>query len=180
MSRLALIVALTVLAGCSSTGWRTQKIDGSSAGTFERSVGLLQEGLPARRRAEFEVALAVIWMRSNAVGAGDINSDGRVDVDETRELQRLSEGVLTDIKRGVFVSAAQARGQDPGSYVQRLHGLSYDDVMSLADATDGVVFIAEVREREKLARCRGWRRVSDVYVREPIRSPVISRFCALN
>lgn len=180
MSRLALIMALSLLAGCSSTGWRAHEIDGSSEATFERSVGLLQESLPARRRAEFEVALAVIWTRNITVGAGDLDADGRVDVDEVRALQRLSEDALTDVRRGVLVSAAHERGDNPGSYVQQLHGLSYDDVLNLADPTNGMVFIAEVRQREKLSRCRGWRRSRDVYVREPIQSPVISRFCARN
>ncbi len=178
MSRSALIVALTIVAGCSSMGWRTHRIDGSSGATFEKSVGLLQEKLSPERRSDFEVALAVIWMRSAVVGAGDLDSDGRVAIDETRALQKLSEDVLTQIRRGVFVTALQGRGEDPSSYVRQLHGLRYDEVMSLAAPTNGAVFVSAVRQRETLARCRGWRKTGDIYVREPIRSPVISRFCA--
>ena len=178
MSKSALIVALALLAGCSSMGWRAHTIDGSSEATFERSVCLLQERLPARRRAEFEVALAVIWTRNTAVGAGDVDSDGRVDLNEVRALQRLSEDALTDVKRGVLVSAAQERGENPDSYVQQLDGLNYEDVMNLADPTNGAVFISAARQRDKLARCRGWRLLRDVYVREPVQSPLISRFCA--
>src|SRR5262245_23639442 len=104
MSRLALMMALAFLVGCSSAGWRAQRIDGNTESSFERSVGVLQQTLPARRREDFEVALAVLWLRSSAAGDGDADSDGLVDVNEMKALQQLSEEVLTDIKRGVLLS----------------------------------------------------------------------------
>jgi hypothetical protein len=181
MPRLALIVACAMLAGCSTSGWRTQKIEGGTESAFEESVASLQERLPPHRRAEFDTALAVIWMRDATVGAGDLDSDGRVDVDEIRALQTVAEGVLADIRRGVFVSAREG-AQSLDAYLRQLDGLGYDDVISLAAPTGGDVFSDAVRQREVEIRCGGWRQVQsgsrNVYHQESIKSPVMSRYCA--
>jgi hypothetical protein len=48
--RAALLLAgVVLLAACSSS----RRIDGTSAATFERSVALLQNELPAHRRDDF-------------------------------------------------------------------------------------------------------------------------------
>jgi hypothetical protein len=47
---------------------RGQRIDGTSLASFETSVVALQNDLSPRRREEFEVALAVIWIR-NTLGS---------------------------------------------------------------------------------------------------------------
>jgi hypothetical protein len=89
MSRLTLIMTVAIVTGCSTTGWRAQKIDGSSLATLEKSVVSLQQRLSSRRRADLEAALAVIWLKNAAVGAGDLDSDGRVDLNEVRALQAV-------------------------------------------------------------------------------------------
>jgi uncharacterized protein (AIM24 family) len=181
MARLALIMALAI-AGCSTAGWRTQRIDGTSRSAFEESVTSLQGRLPPRRRAEFDTALAVIWMRDATVGGGDLDSDGRVDVDEIRALQRVAEGVLADMRRGVFVSALKEDAGNLNAYLRQLDGLGYDDVIGLAAPTSGDVFTDAVRQRELEIRCGGWRQVQsgprNVYRQESIKSPVMSRYCA--
>jgi len=76
-----LLVGAAILAGCSSS----RRIDGASAATFERSVAMLQNDLPARQRDDFDVALAVVWMRAAGLDAGDVDGDGDVDnVDFTK------------------------------------------------------------------------------------------------
>jgi hypothetical protein len=153
MSRLTLIVAFGVVAGCATTGWRAQKIDGSGTSAFERSVVSLQEQLPSRRRAELDTALAVIWMRNSAVGTGDADSDGRVDVDEIRALQTAADDVLTDIRRGVFAGTVQERSPAGAAYVKQLDGLGYEDVVGLAATTSGDVFLSAAKRERDRVRC---------------------------
>lgn len=172
MVRLALLMSVAMLAGCSTTGWRSQKIDGSSQPAFERSVALLQERLPSRRRADFETSLAVIWLRDATVGAGDLDSDGDVEVDEARALMDAADRALTAIRRGIFVAELEERGDSVDRYVKRLGGLRYEEVIELADLTSGGVFIEAARGQQKGARCRRWHRAPP-----PIKSPVMSRYC---
>jgi hypothetical protein len=180
MSRLTLIMTAAIVTGCSTTGWRAQKIDGSSPSTLEVSVVSLQQSLPSRRRAELETALAVIWLRNAAVGAGDLDSDGRVDLNEVRALQAAAEDVLTDLKRGVFVASIQEGADTAGGYAKQLNGLGYDAIIRLADPTSGDVFADAVRQQRAESRCSGVRQVpgSSAARQESIKSPVISRYCA--
>lgn len=172
MARLALIVTVAIVSGCSSTGWRGQRIDGSSQTAFERSVATLQTSLPSRRRAELEMSLAVIWMRDTAVGAGDLDSDGLVEAAEARALADVAERVLAEISRGDFMSEIGTHGESADRYVKQLSGLRYDEVIELADLTSGDVFIQAAREQQVWARCReSWR------LPRPMKSSFMSRYC---
>lgn len=64
MPKMALILSASILAGCAATGWRAQQIDGRSLSDFERSVAMLQNELPSRRRQLFEPSLAILWIRN--------------------------------------------------------------------------------------------------------------------
>lgn len=172
MVRLALLMTVAMVAGCSTAGWRSQRIDGSSQPAFERSVALLQERLPSRRRADFETSLAVIWLRDAIAGAGDVDADGDVDVAEARALMDAADRVLTDIRRGVFIAELEERGDSVDGYVNQLGGLRYDEIIELADLTSGDVFIDAARGQQKGARCREWKREPP-----PIKAPVMSRYC---
>jgi hypothetical protein len=177
-ARLASIVTLAMLTGCSTTGWRAQEIDGSSQPAFETSVTSLQERLAPRRRAEFETSLAIVWLRQNSVGAGDADSDGSIDVNEMRALQQAAEDVFADVRRGVFAFAEhEASGAD---YARQLDGLTYDGVIDLAAATPGDVFLNAVRDEKLLIQCKGWRQVpgkQNTWTNERFPSAVISRRC---
>jgi hypothetical protein len=140
----------------------------------------LQQRLPSRRRAELETALAILWLRSAVVGAGDLDSDGRVDLNEVRALQDAAEDVLTDLKRGVFVASIEEGADTADGYAKQLDGLGYDGVIRLAAPTSGDVFADAVRQQRAEMRCSGVRRVpgSSAARQEPIKSPVLSRYCA--
>ena len=60
MPKLALVMSVPILAGWASSGWCAQQIDGSIRPNFERSVALLQNQLPPRRREEFEMQRTVM------------------------------------------------------------------------------------------------------------------------
>jgi hypothetical protein len=173
MSRLTLILACSIGAGCSTGGWRAQKINGNSPSAFETSVVSLQEQLPLRRRAEFETALAVIWMRSATLDAGDANSDGRVDMQELRALEAVADDVLTDIRRGVFAGSVPERGGAAANYLRQLDGQRYEDVIGLATITSGTVFAAAARTARDQTRCRNVKRD---WRSEP--TSFMAKFCA--
>lgn len=138
MSRLAAMVTITaVLTAPASAGWRDEAIDGSSAIAFEQSVVRLLNELPSRRREEFEMALAVIWI-ANTVDVGDSDPSEDADLDEVRLLMEFAEELLTEIQRGDVLSAIERR-EAPGSgyttveYFEQLDGLPYDAVVNLAE-----------------------------------------------
>jgi hypothetical protein len=137
MSRLASIISITaILATPASAEWRDQEIDGSSSRAFERSVVLLLNELPRRRREEFEIALASIWI-GNTVDVGDSDVNEFAELDEARLLKEYAEDLLTEIKRGDVLAAIEKR-EEPGSdytsveYVEQLDGLRFEGVVDLA------------------------------------------------
>ena len=160
-ARLASMVTLAALTGCSTTGWRAQEIDGSSQRALETS-------------------LAIIWLRQTSVGAGDADSDGSIDVNEVRALQQSAEDVFTDLRRGVFSFAVAERDASGADYAKQLDGLTYGEVIDLAAATPGDVFLNAVRDEKLATQCRGWREVAgkqNTWTNERFPSAVISRRC---
>ena len=63
-------------ASAQQDDWRALRIDGSTPESFQASVASLQNALPVGRRADFENALAVIWL-NNTIKA-DIDDDGAI------------------------------------------------------------------------------------------------------
>ena len=100
--KLLLLVGVAILAACSSG----RRIDGSSAATFERSVAMLQNDLPPRSREEFDIALAITWMRAAALDGGDVDGDGDTDYFDARAMADNAGDLLAAIQRGDLVSAA--------------------------------------------------------------------------
>jgi hypothetical protein len=181
VAALGALVVVAVPSVCSAAGWRALRIDGSSQAALERSVGSLQEGLTQRRRAKLESALAIIWFRQGSADAGDTNSDGRVDLNEVRDLQRAADDLLTDIRRGVFVFTLARRDARAADYVEQLDGLGYRDVIDLAAPTSGDVFLTAVRQETLDLRCRGLRRRAGAdyaLTDDRLKSGFMSRFCA--
>jgi hypothetical protein len=178
---LAAIAVVAVPSVCSAAGWRGLRIDGSTPAAFERSVGSLQERLTKRRRAKLEAALAIIWFRQTSADAGDTNSDGLVDVVEVRELHRTADDVLTDIRRGVFMSTTAARDAGAADYIEQLGGLAYHDVIDLAAATPGDVFLTAMRREADRVRCSGLRKRAGsehMLTDDRLKSSFTSRYCA--
>jgi hypothetical protein len=117
-------------------GWRALRIDGSSPETFQASVASLQNALPASRRAEFEAALAVLWLGNTAKG-GDVDKDGNVEVEDIHELRADTADLLADIQRGDLVAAIEdlevsGGGYTSADYFEQLDGLGHDEVLELA------------------------------------------------
>lgn len=137
MPKLAALISVTLLlATPASAGWRDQRIDGTDVHAFERSVVLLLNELPRRRREDFEIALAVVWL-SNTADAGDLDHDGDADLDDVRLLREEAADLLAEIKRGDLVSAIEEREQKGShytsvEYLEQLDGLQFDDVLNLA------------------------------------------------
>ena len=180
LAQLASIATLAMLAGCSTTGWRAREIDGSSQAALETSITSLQERLAPRRRADLETSLAIIWLRQTSAGAGDADSDGSIDVNEIRALQQAAEDVFTDVRRGVWSFAVAERDGGGADYARQLDGLTYHEVIDLAAATRGDVFLHAVREQKLTAQCRGLRQVPrqpNVWTDEPFDSAIVSRHC---
>jgi hypothetical protein len=140
--RIVCTPALGVIASLSThaqqAGPPDGRIDGSSEAKFEASVAALQNGLPTRRRENFEVALAVIWM-SNTRGARglDINGDGNINAIDSQLLADDTYRLLLDIQRGDLLPSIERRANKDSQYtvadyVKRLDGLGYDEVFDLA------------------------------------------------
>lgn len=72
------VVLAPMSAFAQRNAWLSLDIDGSSPNAFEASVAALQNALPARERADFETALAVVWF-SGATAAGDLDRDGELE-----------------------------------------------------------------------------------------------------
>lgn len=151
----ALLVAIVAAASADAQP-RGRVLDGSSAAKLETSVALLQNDLAGRRREELDVALAMIWINRTA-NSGDLDADGDFDIDDMRRLEIDATDLLTEIQRGNFVSAIEER-EKAGSnykatdYFAQLHGLGFDEVVSLAGRPTVSGYLDAVRQaREQLA-----------------------------
>ena len=154
-AKLVLLAAAVLLASSARAGWRDRQIDGSSAGTFERSVAMLQNDLPSRRREEFEVAVVVIWMRAASLGSADADGDGDVDYSDARATADGAADLLAAMQRGDLVSAIEKskRGAAAPSFFTKLDGLSANEVVELAGDNDIGPYLAEMRRRRAQAAC---------------------------
>ena len=150
-ARLLLLVGAAILAGCSSS----RRIDGSSAATFERSVAMLQNDLPPRRREDFDVALAVTWMRAAAFDAGDVDGDGDTDYFDARAMADNAGDLLAAIQRGDLVSAVEgSKGEAvAAAYFEQLDGLGYDEVVELAGDLDLGPYTAQMKRQRSQGAC---------------------------
>jgi len=134
----------------------TRRIDGSSLTRFEASVAALQNELRGRRREDFDVALAVIWV-SNTVDS-DFDDDGDMDLDDMRLLEQDADDLLTNIRRGNVASAIEDRVEigdeyTAADYFKQLDGLGYDEVVSLAGRPSAESYRAAVRRLGTEAQC---------------------------
>jgi hypothetical protein len=146
VSKLEWLVIVPLLGGCAATGWRAERVDGGSRARFEASVAALQNDLPPRRRERFAIALTAIWLR-NSMAAGDVNGDGLVDIDDVRALNEIATEVLPAVRRGDLLPAVEAhalgaRGYTTQDLIERLDGLSYDEVLGLAGRLTGQPYLA--------------------------------------
>lgn len=153
-AKLLLLVGAAVLAGCSSG----RRIDGSNAATFERSVAMLQNDLRARRREDFEVALAVTWMRAAALDAGDVDGDGDTDYFDARAMADNASDLLAAIQRGDLVSTIEdSKGKAvAAAYFKQLDGLGYDEVVEIAGDLDLGPYAANLKRQVSQTACSGW------------------------
>ena len=150
-----LLAGAAVLAGCSSS----RRIDGASAATFERSVAMLQNDLPARQRDAFDVALAVVWMRGAGLDAGDVDGDGDTDYFDARAMADNAGDLLAAIQRGDFVATIEdGKGKAAAAaYFKQLDGLGYDGVVELAGAVDAGSHVADLKRHVSQSGCDGWK-----------------------
>ena len=151
-ARLLLLVgAATTIAGCSSG----RLIDGSSAATFERSLAMLQNDLPPRHREDFDVALAVTWMRAAAMDVGDVDGDGDTDYFDARAVADNAGDLLAAIQRGDLVAAAEkSKGETvAAAYFKQLDGLGYDEVVELAGDTNLGPYAAQLKRQSSQGAC---------------------------
>ena len=144
------LASVSILAACTSS----RRIDGSSAATFERSVAMLQNDLPARHRDDFDVALAVIWTRAAGASA-DVDGDGDVDYFDARVTADEAGDLLAAIARGDLVSAAEATKGEAvaAAYFRRLDDLGYDEVVALAGEPDVGRYLAQMKRQRSQAIC---------------------------
>ena len=136
---------------------RDPVLDGSSPAKLEASVARLQNDLEGRRREELDVALAMIWMNRTA-DSPDADGDGELDVDDVRQLEIDATALLTEIRRGNLVSAIEEREDANGDYTAadyfaQLHGLGYDEILSLAGRPTESGYLDAVREASQQLRC---------------------------
>jgi len=122
-----------------SGDWRDRRVDGSSEARFELSIAALQNSLPPRRREDFDIALAVIWMSESLGSAGlDLDRDGDVDRADSRLLADGAMDLLADIQRGDLLSSIDKPVTNNGgectaaNYLQQLDGLTCEEVLDLA------------------------------------------------
>ena len=154
-AKLLLLVGAAALAGCSSS----RRIDGSSAATFERSVAMLQNDLPPSRREDFDIALAVTWMRAATPDAGDVDGDGDADYFDARAMADNAGDLLAAIQRGDLVSAVEkSKGEAvAAAYFKQLDGLGYAEVVALAGDLDTRQYVADMKRQVSQTECAGWK-----------------------
>jgi len=152
---LLLLVGAAILAGCSSS----RRVDGTSATTFERSVAVLQNDLPPRKREDFEVALAVTWMRAASLDAGDVDGDGDTDYFDARAMADKAGDLLAAIQRGDLVATIEdsKSGAVAAAYFKQLDGMGYDEVVELAGAADSASYVADMKRQVSRTGCAGWK-----------------------
>ena len=153
-AKLLLLVGAAILAGCSSS----RRIDGTSAASFERSVAMLQNDLPPRRRDDFDVALAVVWLRATGQDAGDFDGDGDTDYFDVRTIADNAGDLLAAIQRGDLVAAIEDSEREAAvsAYFKQLDGLGYDGVVELAGALDTGPYPAAFKRQVSQTACSGW------------------------
>lgn len=146
-----MLAGAAILAGC-STG---RRIDGSSAATFERSLAMLQNDLPPRQRENFDVALAVTWMRAAAVDASDVDGDGDTDYLDARAMADNAGDLLAAIQRGDLVSAVEKSEREAvaAAYFKQLDGLGYDEVVELAGRFNLGPYGAQMKRQRPQGAC---------------------------
>jgi len=152
---LVTLVCVSLLAACTSS----RRIDGSSAATFERSVAMLQNDLPSRKREGFDIALAVTWMRAAGLDAGDVDEDGDTDYFDARAMADNAGDILAAIERGDFVSTIEhSKGRAvAAAYFKQLDGSGYDEVLELAGAIDAASYAADLKRQVSRSGCDGWK-----------------------
>jgi hypothetical protein len=150
-TKLLLFVVVAIVAGCSSS----RRIDGTSSATFERSVALLQNDLPARRRDDFDNALAVTWMRAAALDASDVDGDGDTDYFDARALADNVSNLLAAIRRGDFVNEIEnsKAAAVAAAYFEQLDGLGYDELVGLVGDSGVGPYVAGLKRQISGAGC---------------------------
>ena len=103
-TKLLLLVGVAAVAACSSS----RRIDGTSAASFERSVAMLQNDLPSRRREDLDLALAIIWTRAAGLRT-DVDQDGDVDYLDARVTADAAGDLLSAIQLGDLVSRSKMK-----------------------------------------------------------------------
>jgi len=143
------------------------RIDGSSAARFEASVISLRNELSARRREDFDVALAIIWARNNA--GSDFDGDGDMDLSDMRLLEVYADELLTNIRRGNVVAAIEERpgrsGYTATDYFDELDGMSYDEVVELGGLDSAKSYLAAVQDLGQEDACANSRERSAVRIK---------------
>jgi len=119
---------------------------------------MLQNDLPPRRREDFEVALAVTWMRAAALDAGDVDGDGDTDYFDARAMADNAGDLLAAIRRGDLVSTIEdSKGEAAAAYFKQLDGLGYDEVVELAGNLGAGPYVADVKRQVSQTGCAAWK-----------------------
>jgi hypothetical protein len=153
-----LVAAVAATSTEAQSSGRERRLDGSSSARFETSVAMLQNELSARRRENFNVALAMIWITRTA-SSGDLDGDGSLDVDDIQLLEADATDLLTEIRRGNLVSAIEERDANGSDYAAadfftQLDGLGYDEVLSLAGRPSYETYLEASRRAGSEGACR--------------------------
>jgi len=148
------VAATSAHAQPSSEGVR---LDGSSRAKLETSAASLRDALSARRREDFDAALAMIWIQRTA-NDGDLDGDEDLDLDDIRLLEKDASDLLTQIRRGNLVYAIEARATlaaefKATDYFALIDGLGYDDVVSLAGLARAEDYLEAVRGTRPQPTC---------------------------